>query len=317
MLVTLAIFALGLVLLTLGAKWLVEGSSGIALHFGIRPIIVGMTVVAFGTSMPEFVFNLAATLQGSNDLGLGNIVGSNIANIALVLGVSAIINPIKIDKSLIKVEYPIILATSVLFYLMSIDGQIGQLDGIILFAIFIGFLVYMIKTGSNGNMEGLVEIPETESTKSKSSAKNIGFAILGLLLLIGGARLMVDSAVEIARTFHVSELVIGLTIIAIGTSLPELAASVMSTLKKEADISLGNVLGSNIFNILLVIGLLSIFIPTQAEGDTTLFLHFPAMLLVTLLLLPLLWLKEYISRLDGVLFVILYVIYLFLCYKFG
>jgi cation:H+ antiporter len=313
---TIALFVLGLVLLSLGAKWLVEGSSGIALHFGIRPIIVGMTVVAFGTSMPEFVFNLAATLQGSNDLGLGNIVGSNIANIALVLGVSAIIQPIKIDKSLIKVEYPIILGITILFFLMALDGAIGQFDGIILALIFVGFLIYMIKTSSNGSVEGLVELPEIDENKS-SSTKNILFSLLGLTLLIIGARFMVDSAVEIARFFHVSELVIGLTIIAIGTSLPELAASVMSTIKKEADISLGNVLGSNIFNILFVIGLLSIFLPTLSEGETTLTLHFPSMILITLLLGPLLWLKNHISRIDGILFVSLYIIYLYLCYTMG
>lgn len=316
MLLTIGLFVLGLVLLSLGAKWLVEGSSGIALHFGIRPIIVGMTVVAFGTSMPEFVFNLAATLQGSNDLGLGNIVGSNIANIALVLGVSAIIHPIKIDKSLIKVEYPIILGITILFFLMALDGAIGQFDGIVLALVFAGFLVYMIKTSSNGSVEGLVELPEVDSTET-SSKKNILFAVLGLVLLIVGARFMVDSAVEIARFFHVSELVIGLTIIAIGTSLPELAASVMSTIKKEADISLGNVLGSNIFNVLFVIGLLSIFLPTLSEGETTLTLHFPAMILVTLLLGPLLWLKNHISRLDGILFVSLYIVYLYLCYTMG
>ncbi len=316
MLLTIGLFVLGLVLLSLGAKWLVEGSSGIALHFGIRPIIVGMTVVAFGTSMPEFVFNLAATLQGSNDLGLGNIVGSNIANIALVLGVSAIIHPIKIDKSLIKVEYPIILGITILFFLMALDGAIGQFDGIVLALVFAGFLVYMIKTSSNGSVEGLVELPEVDATET-SSKKNILFAVLGLVLLIVGARFMVDSAVEIARFFHVSELVIGLTIIAIGTSLPELAASVMSTIKKEADISLGNVLGSNIFNVLFVIGLLSIFLPTLSGGETTLTLHFPAMILVTLLLGPLLWLKNHISRLDGILFVSLYIVYLYLCYTMG
>lgn len=316
MLLTCGLFILGLVLLSLGAKWLVEGSSGIALHFGIRPIIVGMTVVAFGTSMPEFVFNLAATLQGSNDLGLGNIVGSNIANIALVLGVSAIFHPIKIDKSLIKIEYPIILGSSILFFLMALDGVIGPFDGIILTLVFAGFMVYMIKTSANGSIEGLVELPEVESTQT-SSIKNILFAVLGLVLLITGARLMVDSAVEIARFFHVSELVIGLTIIAVGTSLPELAASVMSTIKKEADISLGNVLGSNIFNVLFVIGLLSIFLPTLSEGETTLTLHFPAMILVTLLLGLLLWLKNHISRLDGILFVSSYIVYLYLCYTIG
>ena len=315
MLLTIALFVFGLVLLSLGAKWLVDGSSGLALQFGIRPIIVGMTVVAFGTSMPEFVFNLAATLKGSNDLGLGNIVGSNIANIALVLGVSAMIHPIKIDKSLVKFEYPFVLGTSVLFYLLALDGVIGMIDGIILTIVFIGFIIYMIKNGAIPEEQLLAELPDT--SEKKSALRLSLYTILGLSLLILGAKFMVESAVDIARALHISELVIGLTIIAIGTSLPELAASIMSTIKKEADISLGNVLGSNIFNILFVIGILSIFLPTMSEGETTMMVHFPAMLIVTLLLFPLLKFKSEISRLDGFFFLILYVAYLVICYTIG
>lgn len=315
MFLTTVIFVLGLVLLALGAKWLVEGASGLALSFGIRPIIVGMTVVAFGTSMPEFVFNLAATLKGSNDLGLGNILGSNIANIALVLGVCALIQPIKINKNLIKVEYPFVLGTAVLFFLMALDGVIGKVDGIILTSIFIVFIIYMIKNGAIPVEHLQAEAPDP--SKKIPAAKQVFIAILGLSLLVLGAHLMVDSATTIARALQISELVIGLTIIAIGTSLPELAASVMSTIKKEDDISLGNVLGSNIFNILFVIGILSIFLPTLAEGETTLTLHFPAMLFVTILLLPLLRFKKEISRLDGAFLLVLYVTYLFLCYFIG
>ena len=315
MIISILILTAGLVLLTLGAKWLVEGSSALAIGFGIRPIIVGMTVIAFGTSMPEFVFNLAATLKGSNDLGLGNIVGSNIANIGLVLGISALIQPIKIDKKLIKVEYPFVFGTSVLFFLLALDGEIGLYDGIVLSLIFVLFLWYMFKNSAVVEGDLLADIPK-EVDKSKTP-KHIGLSILGLVLLISGARLMVESAVDIARALEIPELIIGLTIIAIGTSLPELAASVVSTIKQEGDISLGNVLGSNIFNILFVIGILSLFMPTLAEGSTTLTLHFPAMLIMTALLYPLLLFKTHISRMDGFLFLVLYVAYMVLCYTIG
>lgn len=312
MLTSTLILLAGLALLTLGANWLVEGSSSLALHLGIRPIVVGMTVVAFGTSMPEFVFNLAATLKGSNDLGLGNIVGSNIANIGLVLGVSALIHPIKIDKKLIKAEYPFVLGTSLLFFILALDGEIGQIDGIILTILFVLFLIFMFKNSASAPKD--FEADLSDDVVKKSFLRQIGEALLGLTLLIVGARLMVESATDLARALHISELVIGLSIIAIGTSLPELAASVVSTIKKEADISMGNVLGSNIFNILFVIGILSIFLPTAAKGEFTLTIHFPAMIVMTVLLYPLLLLKTHISRIDGVLFLLLYVAYMIISY---
>lgn len=319
MLIQILTFIAGLILLAGGAKYLVEGSSSTAISFGIRPLIVGMTVVAFGTSMPEFVFNLAATIAGNDDLGLGNIVGSNIANIALVLGVSALFKPIKIDKTIVKKEYPIVVGITLIFTLLALDRNISEIDGMILTLLFILFFVYLFKDNTNGHRiiepEINVDVSNLEEIKNTNfRLKEIAIAAAGLIALIAGAKLMVDSSVFIAKSFNVPELVIGLTIVAVGTSLPELAASVTSSIKNESDISLGNILGSNIFNILFVIGILSIFAPTPADGIYTLSFHFPFMLAITLALWPILYFRKSITRLDGLVLLIVYIIYSYLSY---
>lgn len=320
MVIDILVFTAGLLLLSFGAKWLVDGASAITLGFGIRPVIVGMSVVAFGTSMPEFVFNIAATVNNSSDLGLGNIVGSNIANIALVLGVSSLIKPLDIDQRVVNKELPITIAVTLLFLFMALDGEISSIDGGILVFLFGLFFIYLIKNGQEYTEDIDIDIDLTDSSKveltPKNLTKDIVLIVIGLVGLVGGAQLMVDSSVSIAKVFNISELVIGVTIVAIGTSLPELAASVVSSFKSEGDISLGNVLGSNIFNILMVIGFLSLFSPVLAQGEFTISLHFTFMVALTLLIWPILKLSRKITRIHGVFLIAVYLVYMYLSYTF-
>ncbi len=312
MLLDILIFAVGLVFLTAGAKILVDGASRIALALGVSPLVVGMSIVAFGTSMPEFVFNLTSSATNASDLAIGNIVGSNIANIALILGITGILKPVAISSSVIKKEYLFMALTAFLLFAFALDGTITRTDGAILAVIFVGFLYWLFKTGR------VVEDADVFSQIPKPKPdwiRNGLFIIGGLAGLIFGADLMVDSATSIALSLGVSEMVIGVTIVAIGTSLPELAASVAAIIKKENDISLGNIVGSNIFNVLFVIGFVSIFAPLVVSDIWTLPFHMPYMLLVILLILPLYAFFKSVNRVGGVLLLIVYAVYLFYCYR--
>ena len=290
----LLIFAVGLGLLYLGAEWLIRGAASLALKYGIRRLVVGITVVALGTSMPEFVVNFFAALSQQDGIALGNVVGSNICNIALILGASALILPLTVARNTLRKEYPIMMAVMVAFYLMALDGVISQIDGILLLVGLAGFLVYLI-IDCKRNAQQIVpeEIPDLERQDLSSPAlKKVALLIGGMVLLAGGARLMVHAAVNIAEALGVSSVVIGLTVVAIGTSLPELAASLVSALKKDPDMSMGNVLGSNMLNVLFVIGLVSMVHPLSVETES-LTIHFPVMLGFGVLLLPLAWLCSY------------------------
>lgn len=312
MLIDILIFAAGLVFLTVGAKILVDGASRIALALGVSPLVVGMSIIAFGTSMPEFVFNLTSSTTDASDLAIGNIVGSNIANIALILGIVAILKPVSISSWVIRREYPFMALTAMMLFAFSLDGNISRSNGVVLAVIFVGFLYLLFKTGKvvkDAEIFSEVARPKPEWTK------NGMFVIAGLGGLIYGAELMVDSATSIALTLGVSEMVIGVTIVAIGTSLPELAASVAAIIKKENDLSLGNIVGSNIFNVLFVIGFVSIFSPLVVSDIWTLPFHMPYMLLVVLLILPLYAFTKSINRVGGVLLLLVYATYLFYCYR--
>ena len=300
MLLQLPLFAVGLGLLYLGAEWLIRGAASLALQYGIRRLVVGITVVALGTSMPEFVVNVVAALSHEDGLALGNIVGSNICNIALILGVSALILPLVVSPGTLGKEYTSMMAAMGAFYVMALDGVISQLDGLILIAGLIAFLTFLVidckRYASQVNHD---EIPDFErkdlaSSKSKKAVLVIG----GMALLTVGAQLMVHSAVEIASWLGVSSVVIGLTVVAIGTSLPELAASLVSVLKEDPDMSMGNVLGSNLLNVLFVIGLIAIIRPLSVETEA-LKIHFPVMLGFGVLLLPMAWTNYCISRFEG------------------
>lgn len=253
MFLAIVLFFVGLVALYFGAEWLVKGASLMAFSIGITPLIVGLTIVGFGTSTPE----LLVSLLGSQDIAVGNIVGSNITNILLILGAAALIQPIKIQAQVLKREVPLMVLTAGIFVAVAIDGQLSLVDGIILLAGMAGYLGYIFMEARR-NMAAFEaelkgEVGDIDTEKS-GNLKNILLVIGGLLGLVVGAKLMVDSAVYIAKSLGVSELVIALSIVALGTSLPELATSVVAAFRGESDIALGNVVGSNIFNFLFVMG---------------------------------------------------------------
>lgn len=250
------ILVVGFVLLIKGADWFVDGAAGIADKFGIPQIIIGLTIVAFGTSAPEAAVSITAALDGSAGIGVGNIVGSNILNVLLILGLTSVITPVAVQKNTVKYEIPFVIAVTVLLGVLGyIGGSFSKIDGIIFWLVFIGFFVYLIKMAKSGKTD-LVDVPDEngEQPKKKSVWLLILLTLIGLVMVVLGSNLTVSSASAIAEKFGMSERLIGLTIVAFGTSLPELVTSVMAARKGNADIAVGNIVGSNIFNILFVIG---------------------------------------------------------------
>lgn len=312
MVLEVILFVLGLTALTTGAKWLVDGSSSIALNLGFSPLVVGMSVIAFGTSMPEFIFNLTSANSGASDLAVGNVVGSNIANIALILGLTALLQPVKIPDLLLKREYVFMLLTTILFIALSLDGEINRFDGIILVFIFAGFIYWLFKTG-RVNEEDELQTPT--HANNQFWFKNGVFIILGLTGLLYGAHLMVNSSTSIALQLGIPEMVIGVTIVAIGTSLPELAASMAAVLRKNYDMSIGNVIGSNIFNILFVIGFVTILAPISIIDAWTVPFHMLVMALIVLSILPFYFIGKKIGKMGSLSLLAMYSAYLFLCYR--
>lgn len=298
---------LGLVILLAGGKILVDGASGIALKLGMSAGLIGLTIVAFGTSTPELLVSVNAALKGNSDIAIGNVIGSNIANIALVLGISGIFYPILIKRNHLKFDYLITLLATFLFFGLSYNGVISSIEGIVLFTLFISFNVYLFKTSSNDDPEVLEEV---ELAKNLSWSKSILYFTGGIIGLYFGSELLVENAVLISREFGVSERIIGVTIIAIGTSLPELITSIIAALSKRTDLALGNILGSNIMNILSIIGLTAIIKPIGVSVE---FINsdFLWMLGITLFLFPLMKKKMRVSKIEGALLLLSYAAYLF------
>ena len=308
------IFVAGLAVLYYGAEILVKGTVGLVLRYGVRPLIAGSTIVALGTSMPEFIFYLLAVASGEDGLALGNVVGSNICNMGLVLGISALIRPLRVERATITKVYPFMMGVLALFFLASLDGMITWIDGLLFLAMLAGMFLLLRwisrQTGSPPplNLAGQYEPlagetrPGREGTpkagQEMSLWKQAGLLVGGTLLLSMGAWLMVYAAVNVAETLRVDPVVIGLTVVAIGTSLPEFAASVVSAMKREAEISVGNVLGSNILNVLFVVGPVSLFRPLPV-GTDVLWVHFPIMIGFGVLLLPMAWSRFTLSRKEG------------------
>jgi len=277
----------GLLLLYYGAEYLVSGCSRLALSFGIRPLVVGLTVVAFATSMPELMVSLFAASRGASSMAAGNIIGSNIANIGLILGVAALITPIVVARSTLTREVPIMVVASLGVYLVAMDGEIAFMDGLGLFACLLVFLVYCLMTAREPSLPVDGEVDKAIAAASTGRGRDIVLVVIGMVGLGLGAEVMVRGAVMIATLLGISELIIGLSIVAVGTSLPELAASVMSAWKGEMDISVGNVIGSNIFNLLFVLGICPMIQPIVIE-PRVLSLDFPVMLAFCVLLIGLL-----------------------------
>ena len=249
----LALLVLGFVMLVKGADWFVDGASGIAAKFHIPQLVIGLTIVAMGTSAPEAAVSITAALGGSADITVGNIVGSNILNVLVILGLASVIVPIAVSKETIKVDAPFMVAVSVIFLLLGWDGAISRIDGLILVVLFAAYIGYMIWEAIHSNEEG-------EEIKNMKGWQLILCTVGGLALVVLGADVAVDAATELALIFGMSERFIGLTIVALGTSLPELCTSVVAARKGNADIAIGNIVGSNIFNILFVVGLSSLII---------------------------------------------------------
>jgi len=266
---TLLILVLGLVLLYFGAEGLVRGSSSLALRLGLSPLVVGLTVVAFGTSTPELVVSLKAAYLGQGDISVGNVVGSNICNIGLILGFSALIIPIKVASQIVRIDTPIMIGATGLALLFLRDGSLSRTEGIILFVLLIAYVIFSVIIAKKDATDPLAAEFGEEIKVSKSGvAVDLLMVAGGLVLLVLGARFLVDAAIDIAKSAGLSEAVIGLTIVAIGTSLPEFATSLVAALKKEADIAVGNVIGSNIFNIFCILGISATVTPLSSSGIT-------------------------------------------------
>lgn len=300
----------GILMLFAGAEGLVRGSSSLALRIGIAPLIVGLIVVSFGTSSPEFVISLKAALENNGNISLGNVVGSNIANIALILGVAALIKPMKVQAQVVRREIPIMIFISLMLVLFLIDHELNRTEGIIFsigIIIYSVISVYLAKKENNKLIEE--EFAEGISKKSLKTWLAVVFIIIGLGLLIVGANLFLEAAVEIAKIFGMSQAVIGLTIVAIGTSLPELVTSAVASIKNEADIAIGNAVGSNVFNILLILGITAIIIPINAEEIS--YIDLGVMLIAAVIILPLSRTGFVLNRWEGALLLTGYIIYLY------
>lgn len=305
---TLSILILlgGIFFLYFGATFLVKGSANIARILGVKPLIVGLTIVAFGTSMPEFMVSIFGVLKGVSDISVGNIIGSNVANIGLILGTAGLIAPIAIKYGHIRQQLIILLIGSLVFCLMAYDG-ITQLEGWIFILITIIYVVYLIR--SSRDDEVIEDMPKTDN----SIFRNILFTIGGILLLIFASRGIIEGATVIAQHFGVPEMVIGMTIVALGTSLPELAASVMAVIKQESDISIGNVIGSNLFNMFFVGGGAATVRGLNIDVSIYRF-EVPFMLLFTLLLFPFIFISKGIKRKHAFVFLLLYILFIVLSF---
>ena len=314
-LMTFVYLIAGLVLLVAGAEVLVRGAARLAAQFGIPPLIIGLTVVAFGTSAPETAVSVQSAFNGSGDLAIGNVIGSNIANVLLILGVTALVAPLLVSRQLIRLDVPIMIGASLVTYALAWDGSLSRLDGALLFAGVLTYTAFLIissrrekKNEAGDEFEdeyGLHEAP-----KPYAWAINAGLVIVGLVLLVGGANFLVEGAVTLARALGISELVIGLTVVAIGTSLPELATSILAAIKGERDIAVGNIVGSNIFNLLCVLGLASLVSPAAISvSPNALAFDFPVMIAVAVACLPIFFAGYRINRWEGLLFLAYYVAY--------
>ena len=305
---TVVLFAVGLILLAVGANALVRGAAGIAARFGVPPLVIGLTVVAFGTSSPEVLVSVQAALAGDPEIALGNVVGSNIFNVLFILGLSAAITPLVVSERLVRRDVPIMIGVSLLVYLMSMNGRIGPGEGMLLVA---GIIVYVATLVRRVKVAGeVITEAEIEVAPAARWWVDPAFVLIGLSLQVLGARWLVSGAIAIATTLGVSELVIGLTVVAAGTSLPEVATSVAASMRGQRDIAVGNVVGSNIFNLLLVLGIASMVAPSGIEvPEGALTFDLPIMMAVALACLPIFVIGYSIRRWEGVIFLGYYVAY--------
>jgi cation:H+ antiporter len=305
----------GVVGLLVGAEFLVRGAAAIATRLGIEPVVIGLTVVAFGTSAPELAVSVGAAISGDTDVALGNVVGSNIVNILLILGVSAVVGGLVVSQRIVRVDVPLLIVVSVVALVMSLDNSVGRIDGLLLFAAVIVYTVWLIRSSRRESSSVRAEYAESVeqlegAAVERPLAVQIGLVVVGLAGLVIGSQLLVTAATDIAADLGVSELVIGLTVVAVGTSLPELATSVLAAVRGQRDIAVGNVVGSNLFNLMCVLGLSGVVSSAGVPvGDAALRLDFPVMLAATFVLLPIVWNGFVIQRWEGAVLVVFYIAY--------
>ncbi len=308
MIISISAFILGLVVLTVGAHFFVHGAVRLAVGLRVSQLMIGLTVVAFGTSAPELFLDVTAATRGAVDLAFGDLVGSNIANIGLILGVAALTRPLVLQMRLLRVELPLVVGISAGLWWMASDGEVGRIDGLIMLFAFASFLLLMVRSARKESREVKQEI-EGMAVDGATWQMCTLYFVGGLMALVGGAHFMVLSATALAHALGISDLVIGLTIVAIGTSLPELATSVMATARHQADISVGNVLGSNVFNILFVMGICALIQPLPVQSQS-LRVDLPIMLGSVVLVVLFVMRGQRLGRAGGAILLIGYVVYL-------
>lgn len=310
-LIMIAIYIIGgLILLYFGANWLVQGAITLSLYLGLSPLIVGLTVVALGTSIPEALVSVQAAIGHQGGIAIGNVVGSNILNIALILGLSAFFNPLKVDSHLVKADIPLLAGATFMLVVLLEDFHISRMEGAFLLLCIVGYVAGNIMTvkrtsPEENKIEG-VEVPEDHS---KNLWRDISFLFIGLIALAFGSNFLVTGAVDLARIWGLSEALIGLTIVSIGTGTPEMATALMAAYRKRSDLAIGNAVGSNLFNIMFVLGIAALVAPLDGKGISSIDLY--VMLGVTFLLLPTVWTGRIIDRKEGLLFLAIYVGYLY------
>lgn len=305
MLTNLLFIGLSLALLFVGAESLVRGSASLALRLGLSRLMVGLTIVAFGTSSPEMIVSVKSALAHQGDLAVGNVVGSNIFNIGVILGIAALVCPVPVHRQVIKVDAPIALGVALLVPLLLLNSRLGRIEGLLLVSFAVAYTwlnVVLARREAETN-------DPSEPIPARHWGVDLGLIAAGLGILVLGSRLLVDHSVALAQTLGVSEALIGLTIVAAGTSMPELATSVVAAFRRQPDIAIGNVVGSNIFNVLGILGVASLVEPIHAPGISSLDLGM--MVILTVLLLPLLYTGRMLHRLEGVILLAMYGAYLF------
>ena len=313
---TLLLFVAGLVALVAGAELLVRGASKLALSFGISPLVVGLTVVSFGTSAPEVAVSVGAVLNGTTDIALGNVVGSNIFNVLFILGLSALITPLVVNIQLIRQEVPIMIGASLLLLALSLDGRLGPVDAALLLGLLLAYTVFLVRQSRRETQAAQDEfaaesVPAAPGAWDARLPVQLGLIVVGLGLLVVGSDWLVTAAISFAKTLGVSDVVIGLTIVAAGTSMPEVATSVMAAIKGERDIAVGNVVGSNTFNILGCLGLSGLVAGSAGLGVPASVLNFDiwVMIAVALACLPVFVTGREIARWEGGVFLLYYAAY--------
>lgn len=320
MVLSFVFLMIGLLALYFGAEWLVKGSSGLADLLGLPPIVIGLTVVAFGTSAPELLVSVISSFQGKSMIAVGNVVGSNICNLALVLGSAAALRPIVSDSSLIRRDIPIMLGVSLSLFLISYNSYISRLEGFALFGAIVSYTWVSCRVALKRSIpKAVVELNvqtfdiESCDAGTDTKLKLVIYVVSGILGVVGGAELLVTAAVDIMKFLGAGEKFIGLTIVAFGTSLPELATSVVAAMKGEMDISVGNLVGSNIFNILSVLGLAALVNPIHISGgfiDGGLIVDYGIMLVISILLFFMMQKDSRVSRGNGIILLACYLIYI-------